>query len=393
MEAPPPAGLYLHIPFCTGKCPYCDFISTTDLALLPDFLFALKREVQLRASDSLIFDSVYFGGGTPSLLTGAALADLLDILRAHFQVSAGAEITLEANPGSLTPGRLAAYARAGVNRLNIGVQSFREDHLRLLGRRHSAAQAVKIFREARAAGFENIGLDLIYGLPGQTAEAWRQDLDAAVALEPEHLSCYLLTFESGTRFDIWRRRGDLSPLDDALQAELFQLTRDRLDAAGYPRYEISNFARRSLAGGPDLRSRHNRKYWNHSPYLGLGPAAHSYRHPRRSWNEKGLRRYMDRLAGGDLPVADHERLTPVQERIEAIYLALRQTKGLDAEAYAARFGERFETLLCAPLERLMDGGLLVWSPPCYQLTERGFLQADGVVEHLISALPTIAEGG
>lgn len=391
MNSSSPAGLYLHIPFCTAKCPYCDFISTTDRGLLPDFLAALELEVKLRATDEYSFDTIYLGGGTPSLLGGEQVARLLGALRGHFQVLSDTEITLEANPGSLTPAHLAAYLEAGVNRLNIGVQSFQDDNLRLLGRRHSAAQAQSAIQQAQAAGFDNIGLDLIYGLPGQTPDNLRMDLDAALATLPAHLSCYLLTFESGTRFDIRRRRGELRPLDEGALADLFQLTRTHLAAAGYPAYEISNFARRTPPGGPDLRSRHNRKYWNLTPYLGFGPAAHSYRHPVRSWNEKGLRRYMRRLGEGDLPVADSERLTPLQERIEAIYLALRQTKGLDIEAYATRFGERFETLLAAPLERLIDGDLLAWSAPCYQLTERGFLQADGVVEHLISALPNIAD--
>jgi oxygen-independent coproporphyrinogen-3 oxidase len=387
MDTTSPAGLYLHIPFCTARCPYCDFISTTDLDLLPDFLVALEREIKLRATDTFSFDTLYLGGGTPSLLRGEEVARLLGVLRDHFRVLSDTEITLEGNPGSLTPARLTAYLQAGVNRLNIGVQSFQDDHLRLLGRRHSAVQARSAIQEARSAGFTNIGLDLIYGLPGQTAEVWKRDLDLAVAAAPEHLSCYLLTFETGTRFDIRRRKGELKPQEDAAQAELFQLTRDHLDGAGYAAYEISNFARRTSPGGPDLRSRHNRKYWNHAPYLGLGPAAHSYRHPTRSWNEKGLRRYLKRLAAGELPVADSEILTPTQERMEVIMLALRQAGGLDREAWAKRFGERFEVCLAGPLARLIAAGQLEFSPPCYRLTGPGRILADGVVNQLVAALP------
>ncbi len=387
MDATSPAGLYLHIPFCKAKCPYCDFISTTDLDLMPDFLAAMELEIKLRATDTFSFDTLYLGGGTPSLLRGEEVARLLGVLRNHFRVSSDTEITLEGNPGSLTPARLAAYLQAGVNRLNIGVQSFQDVHLRLLGRRHSAVQARSVIQEARSAGFTNIGLDLIYGLPGQTAEVWKRDLDLAVAAAPEHLSCYLLTFETGTRFDIRRRRGELKPQEDAAQAELFQLTRDHLDGAGYSGYEISSFARRTSPGGPDLRSRHNRKYWNHAPYLGLGPAAHSYRHPARSWNEKGLRRYIKRLAAGELPVADSEILTPTQERMEVIMLALRQAGGLDREAWAKRFGERFEVCLAGPLSRLIDAGQLEFSPPCYRLTDSGRILADGVVNQLVAALP------
>ena len=387
MNSNSPAGLYVHVPFCTVKCPYCDFISTTDLDLLPEFLDALEQEIDLRATDEISFNTIYFGGGTPSLLRGEHLARLLDALGKHFRVLSDPEITLEANPGSLSSARLSAYRKAGVNRLNIGVQSFQDDSLRLLGRRHTAAQGRIAIQEARSAGFDNVGLDLIYGLPGQLPDQWRRDLDAAVAAAPEHLSCYLLTFESGTRFDIRRRKGELRPLDDAAQAALFQLTRDHLDSAGYAGYEISNWARRTASGGPDLRSRHNRKYWNHIPYLGLGPAAHSYRHPIRSWNEKGLRRYMRRLAVGELPVADSETLTPVQERMEAIMLALRQAGGLDREAWAQRFGERFEACFAVPLKGLLDAGQLEFSPPRYRLTDAGRVVADGVVDQLVAALP------
>jgi oxygen-independent coproporphyrinogen-3 oxidase len=342
--------------------------------------------VALRATDALSFDTIYFGGGTPSLLEGRMVARLLALIRECFPILPDTEITLEGNPGSLTPARLAAYREAGVNRLNIGVQSFQAANLRRLGRGHSAAQSRAAIHSARSAGFTNIGLDLIYGLPGQRAENWRRDLDAAVAAEPAHLSCYLLTFEAGTRFDIRRRRGEIEPLGEDAQAALFRMTRSHLAAAGYPAYEVSNFARDTGPEGSDLRSRHNRKYWNHTPYLGLGPAAHTYRHPHRSWNEKRLRRYMDRLASGELPIAASERLTPQQVRIEAIYLALRQTRGLDAGAYARQFGEPFETRFAAPLRDLIDGGRMVWDAPFYRLTEAGFAVADGVVAHLLSAM-------
>ncbi|MEJ2642094.1 MAG: radical SAM family heme chaperone HemW [Desulfosarcinaceae bacterium] len=390
-EKTPPAGIYLHIPFCQAKCPYCDFLSTIDLKLLPDFLAGLVREVHLRATDtlrfdSLCFDSIYFGGGTPSLLAGGAVADLLALLREHFTILPDTEITLEGNPESLDLARLAAYREAGVNRLSIGVQSFQSHNLRFLGRGHTASQSRAAVRDARAAGFTNIGLDLICGLPGQTKGDWQRDLEAAVAAEPEHLSCYLLTFEPGTRFGIRRRRGTLKPLADEVQADLMMHTHRFLHAKGYAAYEISNFARRTPPGGPDLRSRHNRKYWMHTPYLGLGPAAHSFLPPVRSWNEKGLHRYLDRLAAGALPLADDERLTPQQERTEAVYLGLRQTRGLDTREFRQRFGVDFADLFQNQLDALMEGGLLEWAPPCYRLTDKGVPLADGVVAHLLKAI-------
>jgi oxygen-independent coproporphyrinogen-3 oxidase len=345
--------------------------------------------VRLRAADSpnldrICFDTVYFGGGTPSLLDGGAVADLLSLLKDHFPILTGTEITLEGNPDSLTPARLAAYREAGINRLSIGVQSFQTNNLCLLERGHTAAQGRAAIRNARAVGFTNIGLDLIYGLPGQSADDWQRDLEAAVAADPEHLSCYLLTYEPGTRFGIRRRRGVLTPPSDRIQADMVLQTRRFLNAHGYAAYETSNFARRTPPGGPDLRSRHNRKYWNHTPYLGLGPAAHSFFPPVRSWNEKGLHRYLNRLAAGQLPQAACERLTPRQERTEAVYLALRQTRGLDTRDFSRRFGTNFVALFQDRLDALMKGGLLEWAPPCYRLTEKGLPLADGVVAHLLN---------
>ena len=381
-----PGGLYLHIPFCRSKCAYCDFHSSADLQRLPDVFEALLREVRLRASESGCFDSIYLGGGTPSLLAGGDVARLLTHIRRHFPILPDAEITLEGNPDSLTPARLTAYRQAGINRLSIGVQSFHNARLRFLERRHNADQSQAAIRSARRAGFTNISLDLIYGLPGQSEQDWRRELEIALASEPEHLSCYQLTIEPGTRLALRHRRGEWQALDEAAQLRLFRLTREHLAAAGYDAYEISNFARRTPHGGANLRSRHNQKYWNHLPYIGLGPAAHSFQPPLRSWNEMRLQPYIDCLARDQLPVAGSERLTPRQMRIETLYLALRQSRGLDRDAYARRFGERFEARFARPLAQLMDGGQLVWTPPCYQLTEKGFAVADGVVAHLVSAL-------
>jgi len=387
MDATPTAGLYLHIPFCTAKCPYCDFISSTDLKRLPDFLSALEREVALRATDSLDFDSIYFGGGTPSLLERDAVAHLLTVIGDGFSILPGTEITLEGNPGSLTPEKLDAYRRAGVNRLNIGVQSFQDPNLGVLGRRHDAAGAEAAIRHARAAGFTNLGLDLIYGLPGQSPIDWQADLERALGFAPEHLSCYLLTYEKGTRFDLRRRRGELRPLSDEAQADLVIHTHRFLRSNGYSPYEISNFARRTPPGGPDLRSRHNRKYWDHAPYLGLGPAAHSFLPPERSWNVKGLGRYAERLAAGQRPLEASERLSSLETRLEFLYLSLRQTRGIDTGCYRRRFGEAFADRFDTRLGFLMEDGLLEWAPPCYRLTDKGLPLADGVVAHLADALP------
>jgi oxygen-independent coproporphyrinogen-3 oxidase len=329
-EAP---GLYVHIPFCRSKCAYCDFYSITDRSLIPAFRSALRREMDLYRGWTASFDTLYIGGGTPSVLPEKDLEGLIVDIRAAFTIAASAEITIEANPADITESLLASFRRSGVNRLNIGVQSFDDAILALLGRRHNKKEAEAAFAAARRAGIENIGIDLIYGVPGdvhgtipggvpgQEMEVWLSTLRTAVALTPDHLSCYQLTLEEGTPLTERCSRGEVVLPDGALDADFFRNTSIFLEANGYLHYEVSNFAR------PGRESRHNHKYWNHTPYLGLGPAAHSFDGRRRWWNHRSIEIYVEELAVGKPSVADSELLTDEQLRLEALFLGFR-TGGL-----------------------------------------------------------------
>jgi putative oxygen-independent coproporphyrinogen III oxidase len=337
-------GLYLHIPFCSAVCPYCDFsVLRAGVPARKRFVEHLVAEVALAArawSDPRAFDTVYFGGGTPSLLPAEDLERVLVACRAHLSF-ATPWIFLEANPEDVTPDACAAWRDLGVRTLSLGVQSFSDEALRFLGRRHSAQQARAAVETAQAAGFDTVSVDLIFGLPGQTAEAWRRELTAGVALGPGHLSCYQLTIHPRTRFGVAAKRGQLSEMPEGEQAVLFDLTHRFLADAGFSAYEVSNFAR-----SRDHESRHNRKYWDHTPYLGLGPSAHSLATAdtsgspaaRRWWNELRTPRWESRVAAGERPVEGEESLGPKALATEAVMLGLRTTAGIDLDGFTARYG-------------------------------------------------------
>ena len=376
----PPAGIYIHVPFCIRKCRYSDFYSTTELNRRALFLKALAREIEL-APDPGSADSLYFGGGTPSLLDPEQIAAVISAARAAFAFTPDTEVTLEVNPGTVDRQILADFKAAGVNRLNLGIQSFDDHNLAFLGRIHTAEEAVFSIDAARAAGFENLGLDIIFGLPGQTPAALRRDLEKAVAFGPEHLSCYLLTFEQGTPLDRDREQGRLTPLPDSDAADLFLLNRERLEAAGYAQYEISNFARST-----DVRSRHNQKYWTFAPYIGLGPAAHSFQRPQRSWNHRVLGRYLADLEAGKRPVASQETLTADQQMIEAVYLGLRQTRGIRVSEFEKLFSVAFDTIFQPVLaDPLMEKWLERDTDIC-RLTPQGMLVMDTVVGRFVELI-------
>ena len=317
------AGLYVHVPFCRSKCPYCHFYSTTSLDLIPEWLEAVKKEALFYQGLFSSFDTVYFGGGTPSLLSPAALGGLVECFQNRFGLSEDCEITLEANPGDLDTKTAREIRKTGINRLSLGVQSFSEEDLMFLGRRHRVPEAVQAIEAGRAAGFENLGIDLIFGLPGQTGVRWQKGLAFALSFEPEHLSAYQLTPEEGTPLGKDVARGRVRMWGEEESVRSFLETSRILESRGYLHYEVSNFAR-----GEGRISRHNRKYWQQVPYLGLGPSAHSFQNRRRWWNPASLEEYLDRIGGGQRPAADEELLSLDQLRLESLMLGFRNREGV-----------------------------------------------------------------
>ena len=361
MAAP---GLYLHVPFCSAVCPYCDFsVLKAGRPARQRFAEHLTAEVPLAArewKDPQPFDTVYFGGGTPSLLPPEDLERVLGACRAHLAL-ATPWIFLEANPEDVTPDACAAWRGLGVRTLSLGVQSFSDDALRFLGRRHGAEQARAAVETAQAAGFDTVSVDLIFGLPGQSAATWRRELATVAALGPGHVSCYQLTIHPRTRFGVAAKRGQLFEMPEGEQAVLFDLTHRFLADAGYSPYEVSNFAR-----SRDHESRHNRKYWDHTPYLGLGPSAHSLAiedasavpAARRWWNELRTPRWEGRVAAGERPVEAEESLGPKQMATEAVMLGLRTAAGIDLDAFTMRYGVDLLAVNAALVERLVAEGHL-----------------------------------
>ncbi len=369
-------GLYLHIPFCLRKCAYCGFYSQTDLAQIPAFLTALRREIAIYAEGAGPFDSLYIGGGTPSILGAAELERLLGDLRGAFPITSDAEITIETNPGDVTRELLAALRRAGVNRLTIGCQSFSDEILQFLGRRHTAEQAVEAVSLARETGFDNIGIDLIYGIPTPSGSAfadWLAALQKAIVLRPEHLSCYQLTIEPQTPLaDRIAGEGLCLPGEEA-QARYFFRTSEILTEAGYGHYEISNFAREDR-----FRSRHNGKYWDHTPYLGLGPAAHTFDGRLRRWNHRSVAHYLSDLAAGKRPVAESELLTDAERCLEAFFLGLRTSRGIHLETFRKRYGLDLRKEKGTMLTKLAQEGLVEVQNGFLQPTRAGMAVADSL---------------
>jgi oxygen-independent coproporphyrinogen III oxidase len=389
----PHAGIYVHVPFCVRKCAYCDFYSITDLGLKPAFLAALQSEIAAVSADDLAFDTIYIGGGTPSTLEPGEVRAIVAALHSRFRFESSLEITLESNPGTVDRERLKGFRAAGVNRLTVGVQSFDPANLELLGRVHTAAQAECAVADARAAGFDEIGLDLIYGLPGQSPSAWTADLERALGYAPEHLSCYMLTIEPGTPLGRLCDSGRLIPAADDRVADLFTLTSELLAARGYLHYEIANFARCDTADCADARvSRHNSKYWAYAPYLGFGPAAHSFRPPRRFWNPRSLERYVAAVRAGGPPTAGEEVLTVGQQMTESVMLGLRTSAGLDLADFARRFGESAARACAEAAAPFVDQGLLTRDRSRCAPTRRGMLVHNTIVGEMVERIEECLKG-
>lgn len=374
-------GIYIHFPFCERKCRYCDFYSATDLNRIPDFLNALRKEMPLAAVAGMKADTLYIGGGTPSLLTPKQMGQIVDWASLAFNLGASAEMTFEINPATASTRDLQDYAAFGFNRVNIGVQSFNDRNLAFLGRKHDARQALAAVKAAKDAGFTNIGIDLIYGLPDQTPGSWKKDLMEAIRLAPRHLSCYILSFEPHTPMHQDLQANRFVPLSDLLTSDLFRLTHDFLGAAGYEHYEISNYSQ-----GPNWRSVHNQKYWNFLPYIGLGPAAHSFTPPMRWWNHRSVTQYIDALDRGERPVSEDEELDRQQQMIESLYLGLRQADGIDLDAFQKSFHVDFKLFFHTALDRFKAENWITLDEKKCRLTVEGMLFLDHIVDDLVELI-------
>lgn len=375
-----PAGLYIHIPFCIRKCPYCDFYSVTDDSLRQAFYEALLCEMEMTADSGLSFDSLYIGGGTPSLFETREIEGIIGTAHKLFRILPEAEVTIEVNPGTVSLEKFEGCRDAGVNRLNIGVQSFQDDNLKFLGRIHSGQEASLAIQWAKEAGFENIGLDFIYGIPGQTQESWTSDLQQAIELKPAHLSCYMLTYEQGTPLEKKRRKGGLFiPLSDEAVADMFLRTIEFLECQGYAQYEISNFACSDIR-----RSRHNRKYWNHVPYLGFGPSAHSFIPRLRRRNHRSTEHYIRDIHAGRLPIEEKEILGREESIIESLYLGLRKTEGIDIDLFDRRFDTDFNEIFGTVISALTEKEFVRIHKNRCQLTPRGMLFSDSIAAMFIA---------
>ena len=356
-------GVYIHIPFCKSRCVYCDFYSTTQSEQSKDlFIEALANEVKARAHffDNNNIDTLYLGGGTPSTLGAESLSDILNIVRDNFVLKPEAEVTIEVNPDDVTPTFADHLTKTGVNRVSMGVQTFNDDHLSFLHRRHSANQAISAIKTLRSAGITNISIDLIYGLPGQTLEQWQKDLDTAFSQNISHLSAYALIYEEGTALYNMREKGLVAEADEELSLEMFTALMNKAREAGFLHYEISNF---SL---PDLHSRHNSGYWDGMHYLGLGPGAHSYNGTTRFANIGNLSAYIK--AGGlttenNLSITEH--LTISQQIEETLLTSLRTAAGLDLVNFNSRFGSDALRRIINRALPYIYSGKLVLSDRCF----------------------------
>jgi len=375
--ANPMAGIYIHVPFCKQACNYCNFHFSTNLGLQNDFQAALLKEIELRLSylQNERIDTIYFGGGTPSLLSLSAIGEILNSLFLHFKISVDPEITLEANPDDMEFRKLAGWKAAGINRLSIGIQSFFTEDLNWMNRAHNGDQAVQALKHTIAAGFDNFSLDLIYGSPGLSDESWRKNLNTAISYEPAHISCYALTVEPKTALFKMIRTKISEDIDPEKQAAQFMTGIQTLESAGFEHYEISSFAK------PGRRSRHNSSYWQSKKYLGLGPAAHSFDGTSRQWNIANNALYIKSLMAGQL-CFESEILLPRDLLNEYIMTSLRTTEGIDLQYVSNQFGEEKGSLLENNATIYLQSRQMVLFNEKLVLTKSGKLFADGIAASL-----------
>lgn len=381
-------GIYIHIPFCKKRCHYCDFFSTTGQDTQAAYVNSLCKEAEMRTNylPSKEINTIYFGGGTPSQLLPTEVSQILDSLKANYDLSNCQEVTFELNPDDITAEYLHSLKESGINRLSIGIQSFDDELLKKINRRHNMVQAIESVKLAQSIGFDNISIDLMYGLPGQTIEIFKNSLDIALGLNVQHISSYHLTYEEGTVLYKWLKEGKVSEPNEELSLEYFQLLINTLRQAGFRHYEISNFAL------PNRESKHNSSYWEGVPYLGLGASAHSFNGRERSWNASSIKEYIDANTNGT-SCSEGEETDLTTSFNDYIITSLRTARGINIRHISEQFGEKLKlhTLKCAT--PWLESGKLKWgyglgvlerdSQDVISLSTEGIFLSDAIMEELI----------
>jgi oxygen-independent coproporphyrinogen-3 oxidase len=366
------AGIYLHIPFCKTRCTYCDFYSNTDESQMDMFVKSLCAEARIRKDEiPENIKTIYFGGGTPSQLKQAHFEQIFDTLFIEFSINPDAEITIEANPDDLSIECIQMLSILPFNRLSIGIQSFDDEELKFLSRRHSAQQAIEAVKNAQQAGFNNISIDLMYGLPNQTLDIWQKNLQQAIDLNIQHVSAYHLIYEEDTQMYLLLQAGKINLVNESVSTEMFSILINKLTANGFIHYEISNF------GKPNYFSRHNSSYWLGEKYIGLGPAAHSFNGDSRSWNVSSLTQYINTFERVT------EKLTIIEKYNEFILTGLRTMWGVDLQKLKNTFGEKFYTFCLKNAQKYIDSQLIEIKEDTLKLSREGVFISDGIMSDLM----------
>lgn len=372
------AGIYIHVPFCKTRCIYCDFYTRTDMSPKYNYVLAICKEIELRKSyiSDEIVDTIYFGGGTPSQLSVEDFNKIFETIYNTFEVSSDAEITMEANPDDLDISYLDSLQALPFNRLSMGVQSFNDDELKFLKRRHSSKRALDVVNTCKSLGYNNISIDLMYGLPNQTMDIWQRNLDKAISLDIQHISSYHLIYEQGTRLYRLFKMGDVKAVDEELSVEMFSLMIDKLGSAGFEHYEISNFARNGLY------SRHNSSYWLGKKYLGLGPAAHSFDGENRAWNIPSISKYITAIGEHRLPL-EIENLDRNTRYNDFILTGMRTMWGVDLIELERLFGTKLKDYCMKNVQRYIDERFVYKEANVLKLSRNGIFISDGIMSDMM----------
>ncbi|MEI6696944.1 MAG: radical SAM family heme chaperone HemW [Bacteroidota bacterium] len=371
------SGIYIHIPYCKQKCHYCNFYATASKKSKPLFVTALLKEIELQQKylEEALISTIYFGGGTPTQLNTLDIQQIIEKLYFHNKISEEVEITLEANPDDLTEVKIMELAKTLVNRLSIGIQSFHDADLQYLNRAHSANQAVEAVKNAQKNGFTNLSIDLIYGIPTLSNDAWIENINTAINLGVQHISAYCLTVEQGTALDVFIKNGKMPALDEEKAAQQFEILMDTLNKHNYIHYEISNFCK------PGFVSKHNSNYWKQEKYLGLGPSAHSYNLVSRQWNVSNISQYIQAVASDTIPF-EIEVLSLTQQYNEYILTALRTIWGVDQHEILQKYGKEIQDYFIKQVESFVQKAWVEQNGDVFTLTREGKYFADGIASEL-----------